>query len=51
MSSMDDLRNLPDISFIEDTTLSDVLDEMKAAYEEKYEELTGDSLSLAESDP
>lgn len=45
------IENLPDVSFIEDTTLEDVEARMKADYEEKYEEITGNPLTLRRADP
>lgn len=40
-------ENFPDISFIEDTTIDDVITQMINDYQEKYKELTGKEVSLA----
>lgn len=46
-----ELEILPDISFIENTTLESIEAEMKSDYEKKYNEVTGERLVLARSDP
>ena len=46
-----EIANMPDISFIDNLTLDDVQSQMVAAYEDKYTELTGKSLSLRRADP
>ncbi|MCI7419376.1 MAG: baseplate J/gp47 family protein [Clostridium sp.] len=51
MSEVSRLKDLPDISFIDGITLSDVMQKMKNWYETKHEELTGEKISLADSDP
>lgn len=43
--------NFPDISFIDDCTVEDVLAQMINDYQEKYKELTGKDVSLAQADP
>lgn len=44
-------ENLPDISFIDDCTVDEVLTQMINDYQEKYKELTGKEVSLAQADP
>ena len=43
--------NFPDISFIEDSTIDDVLTAMINDYLDKYEEITGERISLAKANP
>lgn len=43
--------NFPDISFIENCTVEDVLAQMISDYQEKYKEITGKDVSLAQADP
>ncbi len=45
------IKDLPDVSFIENKTLEDVQAEMVAHYQEKYKEVTGRDLKLRRSDP
>lgn len=45
------LENYPDISFIEDLTLEEMQEAMLEDYREKYEEITGQRLTLAKADP
>lgn len=45
------IKDLPDVSFIENKTLEDVQAEMVAYYQEKYKELTGRDLKLRRADP
>jgi phage-related baseplate assembly protein len=45
------IDSLPDVSFIDDTTLDDVLTEMINLYQTKYEEITGRRITLAKADP
>ena len=45
------LSNFPDISFIDDTTIDDLIDEMVSDYQDKYKEVTGVNVSLAQADP
>lgn len=49
--AIDALENLPDISFIDNMTLSDIQNQMVERYQEKYEELTGKPANLARADP
>ena len=44
-------ENFPDISFIDDTTVDDVLTQMINDYQEKYKELTGKDVALAQANP
>lgn len=46
-----ELENLPDISFIGNTTLENIEEKMKSDYEKKYEEVTGESIVLSRADP
>jgi len=46
-----ELENMPDISFIDGITLTGLEDMMVKAYEEKFEEITGDPLTLERADP
>ena len=43
--------NFPEISFIDDCTVDEVLTQMISDYQEKYKELTGKEISLAQADP
>lgn len=45
------IENFPDINFIDDATVDEVLSQMINDYQDKYEELTGTSVSLARADP
>lgn len=45
------LDNFPDISFIDNASLEDVLTEMINNYQKKYEEITGKKIVLAKADP
>lgn len=44
-------ENFPDISFIDNCTVEEVLAQMINDYQEKYKELTGKDVSLAQADP
>lgn len=46
-----ELENIPDVSFIDDLDVTDIQDQMMSDFEEKYEEITGESISLAKADP
>ena len=46
-----ELANLPDISFIENKTLTEVQAKMVADFQSKYKELTGQSYKLMRADP
>lgn len=43
--------NFPDISFIEDATIEEVMVTMIQDYQDKYKELTGREVSLGQADP
>lgn len=45
------LANFPDISFIDDLTIDELIDEMVNDYQDKYKEVTGTNVSLAQADP
>lgn len=51
MSEASVFDSYPDISFIDDMSLSDAMEQMKGWYEEKYREITGDSIVLHDADP
>ena len=42
---------LPDVSFIENDTLQDMMERLVNNYERRYEEVTGKSVSLGPADP
>ena len=44
-------ENFPDISFIDDATVEETMNQMIADYQEKYKELTGKEVSLGQADP
>ena len=46
-----ELDNCPDISFIDGISFEDFLNEMIENYERKYEEITGEKISLAPASP
>ncbi len=46
-----ELKDLPDVSFIGDVTLKDIEDSLVRDYEEKYFETTGEKIILARADP
>lgn len=45
------IDSLPDVSFIDDTTLEDVITEMINDFQTKHVELTGTNITLAKADP
>lgn len=45
------IKDLPDVSFIENKTLDDIQAEMVKDYQDKYKEITGRELSLRRADP
>ena len=45
------LEDLPDVSFIDNDSLSDMIERMTTNYEKRYQELTGKSVSLGAADP
>lgn len=48
---IDAILQTPDISFIDDLTLADVQAQMVEDYQNKYRELTGNTISLRRADP
>lgn len=48
---IEEILNLPDVSFIDEMTLEDVQEQMIRDYEDKYAELTKKSYSLQRADP
>ena len=44
------LYNLPDISFVDDITYEQILNDMVADYETKYQEITGRKITLRPGD-
>lgn len=47
----EELKNYPDISFIENLTLDDLQGQMIADFEEKYKEITGKEFAMGQADP
>lgn len=45
------LSNIPDISFIDNLTLSELTDQMIKDYQDKLSEITGKTVSLGQADP
>jgi phage-related baseplate assembly protein len=50
MSNVSVLDSYPEISFIDNMTLEDCMEQMKAWYQERYEEITGEAVSLHDAD-
>lgn len=48
---IEEIENLPDVSFIDNITLDDVQRQMVADYQERYESLTGKKTALSRADP
>lgn len=48
---IEEIENLPDVSFIDNITLDDVQRQMVADYQERYETLTGKKTALSRADP
>lgn len=46
-----ELENIPDVSFIDNLDVTDIQEQMISDFQEKYEEITGESISLAKADP
>ena len=46
-----ELENLQDVTFVDDCEVNDILEQMIQDFQTKYEEITGDSITLAKSDP
>ena len=51
MSNITQLKNIPDISFIDNRTIEDVQSEMISDFQSKYKELTGNEIELSLADP
>lgn len=51
MSEIEAFRNLEDISFIEDISMESLKQEAVAAYQQKYQEITGEKRILYPADP
>lgn len=51
MSEIKSVLDLPDVSFIENDTIEQMMSRLVSNYEAKYEELTGKSITLEQSDP
>ncbi len=49
--AIDQIKNLPDISFIDNITLDDVMTGMINYFQDKYKELTGTEIVLNKADP
>ena len=45
------LQDYPDVSFIDNMTIEDIQSEYLSAMKEKYRELTGENLEMAQADP
>lgn len=50
MSKIQSINELPEISFIENLTLEDFINKLVSDYQDKYEELTGQSIILPAAD-
>jgi len=51
MAELDMVKNMPDISFIDYATMESLLKEMIKDFQDKYEEVTGKGITLAQADP
>lgn len=51
MSEIEAFRNLDEISFIEDISIDTLKQEAIAAYQQKYQEVTGEKITLYPADP
>lgn len=51
MALIDEIANLPDVSFIDDVTLDQIQAQLVSDYISKYEELTGETAELTRADP
>ena len=51
MSEIETFRNLKDISFIEDISIDSLKQEAVAVYQQKYQEITGEKITLYPADP
>ena len=50
VDALETIKSLPDISFIDDITLQDMQGLLITAFQEKYEELTGEQIRLRKAD-
>lgn len=51
MALIDEIANLPDVSFIDNVKLEDIQQQLIADYSAKYQELTGETAELSRMDP
>lgn len=51
MALIDEIANLPDVSFIDNVTLDQIQAQLVSDYISKYEELTGETAELTRTDP
>ena len=51
MSNIQDLQNVPELSFIDNLTLAQVREQILQDYATKYQELTGEDAVLSDADP
>ena len=51
MSAKRMLQDYPDVSFVDNMTIEDIQSEYLSAMKEKYRELTGENLEMAQADP
>lgn len=49
--ALEEIENLPEVSFIDNITLDDIQKQMVSDYLTKYEELTGKTGKLTRADP
>lgn len=50
-STIDIINSYPEVSFIEDMTLEQMMGEMVTDFQDKYKELTGQTMKLGKADP
>ena len=50
-STIDIINSYPEVSFIEDMTLEQMMGEMVTDFQDKYQELTGQTMKLGKADP
>lgn len=48
---MDTLKNIPDVSFIDDLSLEELQNQMIKDFQDKYKEITGDEIDLPQASP
>jgi len=51
MSNIPELQSIPEVSFIDNLTLTQVRDQITRDYAQKYQEITGKSPELSDADP